>query len=152
MAGLGFALFKSHLWRFGKEAGWAGNGATAAFFGVGALLLFGIHSHDDVGPSVKNPIFPDQNSISIGRDIYQQNCATCHGPNGVPPKGLDLDPYPLDLTIHVPQHPDGQIFTFINDGVPGSAMRAWGKGDDSLSSEEIWHVVNYLRTLGPVSQ
>jgi hypothetical protein len=26
-------------------------------------------------------------------------------------------------------------------------MRAWGEGEDSLSEEEIWHVVNYLRTL-----
>ncbi|MCK9518689.1 MAG: copper resistance protein CopC [Dehalococcoidia bacterium] len=151
IAGLGLALFKSHLWRIGKRIGWVGNGATAACFGIGALLLFGIHSHGEVA-NVKNPIFPDQNSIAIGRELYQQDCAVCHGPNGVPPEGLNLNPYPLDLTVHVPQHPDGQIFAFIDDGVPGSAMRAWGEGDGSLTEEQIWHVVNYLRTLGPVDQ
>ena len=150
IAGLGFALFKSYLWRFGKPAGWAGNASTAFCFGLGALLLFGIHSHDDVGANLRNPIFPDQNSISIGRRIYQQNCASCHGPNGVPPEGLDLNPYPLDLTVHVPQHPDGELFMFISEGIPGTAMPAWS--DEGLSDEEIWHVVNYLRTLGAVEQ
>ncbi len=150
IAGLGFALFKGYLWRFGKVGGWTGNSATAVFFGMGALLMFGIHSHDEVGANLRNPIFPDQNSISIGRQIYQQNCATCHGPNGVPPGGLDLKPYPLDLTVHVPQHPDGELFRFISEGIPGTAMPAWS--EQGLTDEEIWHTVNFLRTLGAVDQ
>lgn len=152
LLGLGFALFKSELWRFGKRAGWAGNGVTAASFGVAALLLFGVHTHTPTGDLPTNPIFPDQDSIAIGRDLYQQNCATCHGLNGVPPRGLDLDPYPLDLTVHVPQHPDGQIFLFIEKGIPGSAMPAWGEIENGLTDEQIWHLVNFLRTLGIVER
>lgn len=153
LIGLGFALFKSELWRFGKRVGWAGNSATAASFGVAALLLFGVHSHTPTGDLPSNPIFPDQDSIAIGRDLYQQNCAACHGLNGVPPRGLDLNPYPLDLTVHVPQHPDGQIFLFIQKGVPGSAMPAWGELDEGrLTDEQIWHLVNFLRTLGIVER
>ena len=70
----------------------------------------------------------------------------------MPPAGLDLNPYPLDLTVHVPQHPDGQLYNFIANGVPGSAMRAWSKGDGSLTEEQIWHLVNFLRTFSPVDQ
>ncbi|MGE5594965.1 MAG: copper resistance protein CopC [Hyphomicrobiales bacterium] len=151
LVGLGFALFKGPLWALGKKVGWAANGATAAGFGVGALLLFGVHSHVPTGKLPSNPIFPDENSVSIGRQLYQQNCAACHGQTGVPPEGLDLNPYPLDLTVHVPQHPDGQLYLFIHDGVPGTAMPAWGK-EGKLTEDQIWHIVNYLRTLGAVDQ
>ncbi|HNM77482.1 MAG TPA: hypothetical protein PKI89_03905, partial [Tepidiformaceae bacterium] len=69
-----------------------------------------------------------------------------------PPKGLDLNPYPLDLTVHAPQHADGALFNFISKGVPGTAMRAWGSGDGKLTEEQIWHLVNFLRTLTPVER
>ena len=151
LAGLGFALARTPLRSFGREAGWAANGMTMAGVSVGVLLLFGVHAHDDRGVPV-NPITPDADSISQGRTIFEQNCAVCHGRTGVPPKGLDLNPYPLDLTVHVPQHADGVLFNFINGGVPGSAMRAWGQGDGSLSEEQIWHIVNFLRTLTPVDR
>ncbi|MBK7328756.1 MAG: cytochrome c [Dehalococcoidia bacterium] len=81
-----------------------------------------------------------------------QNCVSCHGQTGVPPKGLDLNPYPLDLTVHVPQHPDGQLFKFIDEGVAGTQMRAWGEGAGRLSEEQMWHLVNFLRTLTPVER
>lgn len=153
VAGLGFALSRTPLRRLGREYSWAANGLTMFGFGFGVLLLFGVHSHDQLTTTLpKNPIFPDSNSIATGRTLYQQNCAACHGLNGVPPKGLDLNPYPLDLTVHVPQHPEGQIHNFIANGIPGSAMRAWNQGQGKLTDEQIWHLVNYLRTLGSVDQ
>lgn len=151
-AGLGFALARTPLRRFGKEAGWVASGATMAGFGFGVLLLFGVHGHEDGTEDLVNPVYPDANSITSGRTLFEQNCAMCHGRNGVPPRGLDLNPYPLDLTVHVPQHSDGQIFTFIDQGVPGTAMRAWGEGDGALTEEQIWHLVNFLRTLSPVDR
>jgi mono/diheme cytochrome c family protein len=118
-------------------------------FSFGVLLLFGVHSHAVTGPIPTNPITADANSIAQGKTLFEQNCSACHGQTGVPPKGLDLNPYPLDLTVHAPLHPDGQLFNFINDGIPGSAMRAWGSGDGKLTTEQIWHIVNFLRTLTP---
>jgi copper transport protein len=152
IGGLGFAIFGRDLGRLGRPAGWAGNGMTMACFGLGALLLFGVHEDSTDTTGLTNPIFQDQNSIATGRTIYQENCAACHGPRGIPPEGLELNPYPLDLTVHVPQHTDGDIFGFIHDGLPGTAMRAWGEGDDALTDEQIWHVVNFLRTLGTVDE
>ena len=123
-----------------------------AGFAFGVLLLFGVHGHPEDDSLPKNPIYPDSNSISQGRTLFAQNCAVCHGRSGVPPAGLDLDPYPLDLTVHVPQHSDGQLHKFIANGVAGSAMRAWSKGDGALTDEQIWHLVNFLRTLSPVDR
>jgi mono/diheme cytochrome c family protein len=111
-----------------------------------------VHGHEETGDSLVNPIYPDANSITTGQRLFEQNCAECHGRNGVPPPGLDLNPYPLDLTVHVPQHADSQIFRFIDGGVPGTAMRAWGEGEGALTEEQIWHLVNFLRTLTPVDR
>lgn len=152
-AGLGFALSRNRLAELGRRLGWTANGMTMMSFGLGALLLFGVHAHEPPpGGLTANPVFPDQNSLNTGRSLYQQNCISCHGQTGVPPKGLDLNPYPLDLTVHVPQHPDGQLRNFIALGVTGTAMRAWRQGDGKLTDEQIWHLVNYLRTLGSVTR
>ncbi len=150
ITGLGFALARNPLRTLDKQAGWAANGVTMAGFSAGVLLFFGVHAHQPTDGTPTNPIFPDANSIAQGRGLYEANCMTCHGRTGVPPDGLDLNPYPLDLTVHVPQHPDGDIYNFIANGVPGSAMIAWR--DAGLSEEEIWHLVNYLRTLAPVDR
>jgi hypothetical protein len=152
LLGLGAALFRRPISRIGKAFTWTAEGATLLGFGVGAMLLFGVHRDAPSSDLKTNPIFPDQNSITQGRTLYQKNCLTCHGRNGVPPRGLDLNPYPLDLTVHIPQHPDGAIFNFIDRGVEGSAMKAWGEGEGALNETEIWHLVNFLRTLGAVTE
>ncbi len=151
LCGLGFALFRGPIrGALGKEAGWAANGLTISGFGFGLLLLFAVHAHEPDASLPVNPVFPDANSLNTGRALYEQNCLSCHGRAGVPPPGLDLNPYPLDLTVHVPQHPDGQLFNFIANGLPGTAMIAWQ--DAGLTEEQIWHLVNYLRTFTPVDQ
>ncbi|MBK6560951.1 copper resistance protein CopC [Candidatus Amarobacter glycogenicus] len=152
LVGLGFALARPPLRRLGREASWAANSATMAGFSFGVLLLFGVHAHEPADGLPSNPVYPDANSIAQGRTLYMQNCVSCHGQTGVPPKGLDLNPYPLDLTVHVPQHPDGQLFKFIDEGVAGTQMRAWGEGAGRLSEEQMWHLVNFLRTLTPVER
>ena len=153
MAGLAFALARNRLSSLARRAGWAANGMTMLGFGVGTLLLFGVHPHEPPpGGFLANPVAADQNSISAGRALFMQNCASCHGQTGVPPKNLKLDPYPLDLTVHVPQHPDGALYNFIAKGIVGTAMRSWTTGQGKLTEQQVWHLVNYLRTLGAVSQ
>jgi putative copper export protein/mono/diheme cytochrome c family protein len=152
VGGVGIVLFRNRLPARRRLLAWSANGSTVALFGVGMVLLFGVHGHTPAVGLPRNPIVPDTNSIQRGRTIYERNCAACHGRAGVPPEGLDLDPYPLDLTVHVPQHPDGQIFVFISQGLQGTAMRAWGSGEGSLEDDEIWHVVNFLRTLSEADE
>ena len=55
-----------------------------------------------------------------------------------------MDPPPADLVVHVPLHPDRDLYRFIDEGIQGTAMAPLG---DRLSEEEIWHVINYIQTL-----
>jgi Tol biopolymer transport system component len=41
------------------------------------------------------------------------------------------------------KHTDGQVYLWIRDGYPNSAMPAWGQ---RLSDQQIWQLVTYLRT------
>lgn len=150
LVGLGLALARGAARGLSRQLGRVASTGTMAGFGLGVLLLFGVHAHEPQVGLPENPIYPDSDSIARGRALYEANCVACHGRTGVPPPGLDLNPYPLDLTVHVPQHPDGQIFRFIADGIPGTAMPAWK--EHGLTDEEIWHLVNYLRTLAPVTR
>jgi mono/diheme cytochrome c family protein len=97
-----------------------------------------------------NPIPPSETSLAQGQTLYQQNCLACHGPAGLGdgPAGLMMNPRPADLQQHmIPGvHTDGQIFEWISDGYPGSVMPAFA---GTLTEEERWHVLNYIRTLVP---
>ena len=100
--------------------------------------------------SQANPIVPDQKSIAAGKALFEAHCVSCHGElgKGDGPLGLTLIPRPADLTIHaVPGvHTDQQLFEWISDGFPGSAMPAWRS---SLSDTDRWNLVNFIRTLAP---
>jgi mono/diheme cytochrome c family protein len=41
---------------------------------------------------------------------------------------------------------DGEIYTIVRDGIDGTAMKDFAK---DLKETEIWHVVNYVKTLAP---
>ncbi|MBA3945081.1 MAG: c-type cytochrome [Herpetosiphonaceae bacterium] len=94
---------------------------------------------------------PRQTSISRATPIFKANCAPCHGVAGHG-DGLaarTLNPPPANLTApHVDQHPDGQIYGWIHDGFPGSAMPAFGQ---RLTSDQIWDLVDYVRHLRAVA-
>lgn len=99
---------------------------------------------------IVNPIPPNADSVAIGQAIFQTNCVPCHGETGKGdgPVGLTLSPRPADLQQHaIPGvHTDGQLYLWVSDGFPGSVMPAF-RG--SLSDEERWHLVNFIRTLAP---
>jgi mono/diheme cytochrome c family protein len=100
-----------------------------------------------------NPIAPNAQSIAAGQALYGAHCVVCHGAGGKGdgPIGLTLIPRPADLTIHaVPGvHTDEQLFEWISDGFPGSAMPAWRK---NLSDTDRWNLVNFIRTMAPKTQ
>jgi copper transport protein len=89
--------------------------------------------------------------IERGRDLYQANCAQCHGTGakGDGPLAGALNPKPFDLTVHVPLHTDKELTDWISNGVARTAMPAW---KDQFTPEEIQAIINYLRQVAEQSQ
>jgi mono/diheme cytochrome c family protein len=94
----------------------------------------------------QNPTLDTQETIDAGRTMFQANCAICHGPRGLGdgPQAFLLQPRPVNLQLHVPQHAPGEIYYWITNGVAGTGMPAW---KDTLSETQRWEVVRYLQAL-----
>lgn len=137
-------------WRAGKSRLRTESGALAA---LAIILGFGIMVTDRVEPatagidySLENPIPATADSIVTGKAIYENLCLSCHGVEGRGDgiAGATLIPPPADFTAgHAQTHADGEWFAWIRDGKPATGMPAFG---ESLSDEEIWHVINYVQT------
>jgi len=101
----------------------------------------------DVAAKAPNPVRMSEASVTIGREHYTTFCAPCHGAEG---KGGVTGPVatkfipPPDLTNPElqKQRTDGYWHSYIVVG--GAVMPAYG---EALSSQEAWHVVNFLRAL-----
>ena len=114
-------------------------------FMAGMVLLANVQLFQG-GESLRNPYPPTPESLQSGMSGYGQNCQVCHGPlgRGDGPGGAGLDPPPADLVVHVPLHAEQDLFRFVRDGIPGTAMAPLG---DTMADDEIWHVINYIKTL-----
>ncbi len=94
-----------------------------------------------------NPIKATESSVAQGRQHFQTFCTPCHGPEAkggtTGPVATKFIPTP-DLTNPElqRQRTDGYWHSYIVVG--GAVMPAYG---EALSSQEAWHIVNYLRSL-----
>ncbi|MBI3913926.1 MAG: copper resistance protein CopC [Chloroflexi bacterium] len=100
-----------------------------------------------IARTFRSPVRGDPATLAAGKQIYQENCATCHGDTGIGngPTAANLNPKPIDLTIHAPLHPEGELFWWVTNGISGTAMIAW---ESKLNDLQRWQVVQYVRTLG----
>jgi mono/diheme cytochrome c family protein len=98
---------------------------------------------------VKNPVAPTAASLKTGAQLYAKNCEFCHGPAGlgdgklapkhVKPANLADAKWDRGVT-------DGEIFAVIAHGAGPDFKMKGVKG--RLSDTDIWHLVNYIRSLG----
>ena len=81
--------------------------------------------------------------ISAG-EIYRQNCAACHGAagQGDGPLAKDLERAPANLMAMAPHHSEGDLRWKVAKG--RGEMPGW---EETLSDEQIWHLVHYMKTL-----
>jgi len=100
---------------------------------------------------LSNPLADDSDALSAGQEIFEINCATCHGPEGAGdgPGSVGLDPKPANLGDRdmMLDLSDGYLFWRVSKGGAiepfSSVMPAWEAG---LTEEQRWQVISYVRT------
>ena len=100
---------------------------------------------------VKNPVGSTAESVAAGKQTYLRRCASCHAASGEGGPGNDLIPAAPSLVDAQWDHgsSDGEIFDSIKNGVgPDFNMVPF---KDILKDDEIWNVVNYLRSIAKAS-
>jgi mono/diheme cytochrome c family protein len=95
--------------------------------------------------TMKNPVATGDASTKAGQALYTKNCASCHGKAGLGDgvKARSLKQFPGDFSkADYQKQSDGDQFyktKFGRDEMP--------KYDGKLSDDDIWNIVNYMRTL-----
>lgn len=100
----------------------------------------------DAAKSKANPVKSDAASIAEGKALYNQHCKSCHGTKGKGdgPKAAQLDTECGDFSTAAFQaQPDGALYYKTSEG--RKDMPSYKK--KIPEANDIWAVVNYLRTL-----
>jgi len=83
-------------------------------------------------------------SLALGAQLYAQNCTWCHGAEG---QGARRFPA-LNVQSLLAQTSDPALAQIITQGVPGTAMSAWG---DRLTDVQIQAIVGFIRSWEPTA-
>jgi mono/diheme cytochrome c family protein len=105
--------------------------------------------------TLKNPVRASPASIAAGKQYFDGNCSACHGDRaqGAVKAGMTISiideqkgRQPPDFTDDQWDHgsSDGEIFTVIKRGLPPTMMAGF---DGGIPDQDIWNIVNYLRSL-----
>ena len=139
-----------------QESGRAWPVIALAAAGIAGLVAWSVWPSGSV--PLANP--DDLRQVALGRAIYQDRCASCHGANlegqpnwqGREPNGRMPAP-PHDASGHTWHHADDQLFGIVKHGIepfasPGyqSDMPAF---DSMLRDEESWAVLAYIKSTWP---
>jgi mono/diheme cytochrome c family protein len=96
---------------------------------------------------LKSPVSYSKASLARGKILYTRMCTECHGADG---KSLvDVVANATDLTdpkAYRSGTSEGEIYRSLRDGA-GEAMPPFA--EKVSKDEDLWHLVNYLRSLWP---
>lgn len=94
------------------------------------------------------PVAFNASSVAHAMQLFSENCVPCHGPqakgDGVLSKTLPTKPVNLLMEPHANMHTPGDFFHWVTNGIPGTAMPAWG---EKFSDEERWSIVNLIHAI-----
>ena len=82
-----------------------------------------------------------------GAGIFRQNCAVCHGTNGLGngPNALAMAKKPANFSRpYFKAYSDKTWYYRVAEGVPGTRMPRWKL---KLEPEQMWYLVAFLKTL-----
>jgi len=108
--------------------------------------------------NLKNPVTPDQASITSGKELYNAYCVSCHGKDGTGAgqRAMKLNSTPANFTSEsVQKQSDGALLYKIYSGhsdmpgfnkkIPGNKDAMEGAFGKTRVSGDL---VNYIRTFG----
>ncbi|MCU1263392.1 MAG: hypothetical protein JWO80_6277 [Bryobacterales bacterium] len=112
-----------------------------ALFTTTLFLSSMLPAQEDRAEAQRNPFSGNAPAVAAGQTLYNQTCVACHG------AGARGDRAPSLATGAFPHgSADGEIFINIRGGIRGTQM----PGFNQFSTDQIWQVVSYLRSLsGP---
>jgi thiosulfate dehydrogenase len=98
---------------------------------------------DRRAPDAKNPLQPADDNLIAGMNIYQQDCAGCHGDIQHPHTqfGESFNPHAPQFLEDAPDMPENQNFYIIQHGIRLSGMPAWAR---ILDEKKTWQVTTFL--------
>jgi len=113
-----------------------------------------MHANNE-GRGLQNPVAATPDSLAKGKKFFDKLCADCHGEKGdgvseVAAAMGSGEVKPPDLTDDIWERgsTDGEIFVSIRDGVGGGAAAMKGlNGRPGVGPQEMWQIVNYVRSL-----
>lgn len=86
-------------------------------------------------------------AVESGRQLYADNCISCHGNNGEGGIGPALNSQDLLNSVL-----DEALFDITRTGIPGSRMPAWGQVfGGPFTDEQISDLVSYIRAWEPTA-
>lgn len=94
--------------------------------------------------NMENPVPKGEESNRIGQVLYVKHCASCHGKAGLGDgvKAKTLKDFAGDFSGEYYQNQtDGEHFYKTKFG-----RGEMPKYEERLTDDEIWHIVNYMRT------
>ena len=100
---------------------------TMANFGFLIFFVFGVFA---------KPV-DSQSSVELGRSIFQRNCGTCHGGDGL---GGEMGP---NLAYRQARLSNDQLSTILRDGIQNRGMPAF----PSIETREKSSLMAFLRTI-----
>ena len=116
------------------------------WFNVLVLIVLFCFMGSVLGEEMKTPK-KTKELVDLGKRLFEQNCATCHGVkgDGKGVAGVALTPPPSDFNLALKSWPNTKgdlkkIFEVISKGIPNSAMIGWSQ----LSEKEKWGLVYYV--------
>src|SRR5258706_9915028 len=102
-------------------------------------------SRDDAGERLVNPLPRTPETLARGRQLYEIYCLVCHGTTGAGDGKVGAKfgtPIPSLNDPAVVERKDGFLYGTIREG--GFIMPKYA---ESMTPEERWAVVHYLRSL-----
>lgn len=113
-----------------------------------------------MGPGLSGADPDDPATVALGRSVYAEHCAECHGKNlegetdWRTPKGDGTLPAPPhDENGHTWHHGDEVLFRYTKEGGAAIAPAGFKSGmpgfGGTLSDEQIWAVLAFIKSTWP---